>query len=61
MRTKNDNRSIRRQVMVTPEMDEKILAEARKFGLSVSSYLELLLGKHFSRKDSMTMVNEKRV
>ena len=61
MRTKNDNRSIRRQVMVTPEMDEKILAEARKFGLSVSSYLELLLGKHFARKDSMTMVNEKRV
>ena len=61
MRTKNNNRSIRRQVMVTESMDEKILMEARKFGLSISSYLELILGKHFSGKDSMTMVDEKRV
>ncbi|WP_461458517.1 hypothetical protein [Methanothrix sp.] len=47
--------------MVTESMDEKILMEARKFGLSVSSFLELILGQHFARKDSMTMVNEKRV
>ena len=61
MRTKNNNRTIRRQVMVTESMDEKILMEARKFGLSVSSYLELLLGKHFSRTGSMIRVDEKRV
>ena len=47
--------------MVTESMDEKILLEARKFGLSISSYLELILGKHFSGKDSMIMVDEKRV
>jgi hypothetical protein len=47
--------------MVTESMDEKILLEARKFGLSISSYLELILGKHFSGKDGMTMVDEKRV
>ena len=58
---KNNNRTIRRQVMVTESMDEKILMEARKFGLSISSYLELILGKHFSGKDSMIMVDEKRV
>ncbi len=61
MRTKNNNRTIRRQLMVTESMDEKILLEARKFGLSISSYLELILGKHFSGKDGMTMVDEKRV
>ena len=61
MRTKNDNRSIRRQVMVTPEMDEKILLEARRFGLSISSYLELVIGQHIARKDSLTMVDDKRV
>jgi len=58
---KNNNRTIRRQVMVTESMDEKILLEARKFGLSISSYLELILGKHFSGKDSLTMVDDKRV
>lgn len=47
--------------MVTELMDEKILMEARKLGLSVSSYLELVIGQHIARKDSMTMVNEKRV
>ena len=61
MRTKNNNRTIRRQLMVTESMDEKILLEARKFGLSISSYLELILGKHFSRTGSMIMVDEKRV
>lgn len=47
--------------MVTESMDEKILMEARKFGLSISSYLELVIGQHIARKDSMTMVDEKRV
>lgn len=61
MSAKSGNRTIRRQLMVTESMDEKILLEARKFGLSISSYLELILGKHFSGKDSMTMVDEKRV
>ena len=62
MGIKNDSkRTIRRQIMVTPAMDEKILLEARKFGLSISSYLELILGKHFSWKDSMIMVDDKRV
>jgi len=58
---KNNNRTIRRQVMVTPEMDEKILMEAHKFGLSISSYLELILGKHLAKTESVTMVDEKRV
>jgi len=62
MGIKNDSkRTIRRQIMVTESMDEKILLEARKFGLSVSSFLELILGQHFARKDSLTMVDEKRV
>ena len=62
MGIKNDSkRTIRRQIMVTPAMDEKILMEARKFGLSISSYLELVIGQHFSRKDSLTMVDDKRV
>lgn len=58
---KNNNRTIRRQVMVTPAMDEKILLEARKFGLSISSYLELVIGQHIAKKDSLTMVDDKRV
>ena len=62
MGIKNDSkRTIRRQIMVTPAMDEKILMEARKFGLSISSYLELVIGQHIARKDSMTMVDDKRV
>ena len=47
--------------MVTPEMDDKILLEARKFGLSISSYLELVIGQHIAKKDSLTMVDNKRV
>jgi len=58
---KNNNRTIRLQTMVSESMNAKILMESRKFGLSISSYLELILGQHFARKDSMTMVNEKRV
>lgn len=62
MGIKNDSkRTIRRQIMVTPAMDEKILAESRKLGLSISSFLELILGQHFARKDSLTMVDDKRV
>jgi len=58
---KNNNRTIRLQIMVTPAMNERILMESRKFGLSISSYLELILGQHFARKDSLTMVDDKRV
>jgi hypothetical protein len=47
--------------MVSESMNEKILMESRKFGLSISSYLELILGQHFARKDSLTMVDDKRV
>ena len=47
--------------MVTESMDDKILLEARRFGLSISSYLELVIGQHIARKDSMTMVDDKRV
>jgi len=59
MSAKSGNRTIRRQVMVTESMDEKILMEARKFGLSISSYLELVIGQHIARKDSLTIVNDK--
>lgn len=58
---KNNNRTIRRQVMVTESMDDKILLEARKLGLSVSSFLELVVGGHLARKESVTMVDDKRV
>jgi len=58
---KNNNRTIRLQTMVSESMNEKILMEARKFGLSISSYLELVIGQHIARKDSMTMVDDKRV
>lgn len=58
MRTKNDNRTIRRQIMVTNSMDEKILNEARRFGLSISSYLELIVGQHFAKKESQTLIND---
>lgn len=61
MRTKNDNRTIRRQVMVTKSMDEKILNEARRFGLSISSYLELIVGQHFAKKISITMIDNKEI
>ncbi len=44
--------------MVTDSMDEKIVNEARRFGLSISSYLELIVGQHFAKKDSMTMIND---
>ncbi len=56
---KNNNRTIRLQAMVTDSMNEKIQMEARKFGLSISSYLELVIGQHLAKKDSMSMVNEK--
>jgi post-segregation antitoxin (ccd killing protein) len=59
MIAKNDNRTIRRQVMVTDSMDEKIVNEARRFGLSISSYLELVIGNHLTRRESKTMVDEK--
>jgi hypothetical protein len=58
MTTKNDNRTIRRQVMVTDSMDKKIVNDARRFGLSVSSYLELIVGQHFAKKDSLTMIDD---
>ena len=62
MGIKNDSkRTIRRQIMVTPEMDEKILNDARRFGLSVSSYLELIIGRHFSKKNSQTLIDDKVV
>ena len=47
--------------MVSESMNEKILMEARKFGLSISSYLEIVIGQHIAKKDSMTMVDDKRV
>ena len=56
---KNNNRTIRLQAMVTESMNEKIQMEARKFGLSISSYLELVIGQHLAKKDSVSMVNEK--
>lgn len=56
---KNNNRTIRLQAMVTESMNERITMEARKFGLSISSYLELVIGQHLAKKDSMSMVNEK--
>ena len=58
---KNNNRTIRLQTMVSESMNEKILMEARKLGLSTSSYLEIVIGQHIARKDSMTMVDDKRV
>ena len=58
---KNNNRTIRLQTMVTESMNEKILLEARRFGLSISSYLELVIGQHIAKKDSLTMVDNKRV
>lgn len=59
MTTKNDNRTIRRQVMVTDSMDKKIVNDARRFGLSVSSYLELIVGQHFAKKNSQTLIDDK--
>jgi hypothetical protein len=47
--------------MVSESMNEKILLEARKFGLSISSYLELILGKHLAKTESVTMVDERVV
>jgi hypothetical protein len=58
---KNNNRTIRLQTMVSESMNEKILMEARKFGLSISSYLELILGKHLAKTESVTMVDERVV
>lgn len=56
---KNNNRTVRLQAMVTESMNERIQMEARKFGLSISSYLELVIGQHLAKKDSMSMINEK--
>jgi hypothetical protein len=47
--------------MVSESMNEKILSEARKFGISTSSYVEMILGKHLAKTESVTMVDEKRV
>jgi len=47
--------------MVTESMDEKIVNEAHRFGLSVSSYLELIIGRHFSKKNSQTLIDDKVV
>ena len=59
MSTKNDNRTIRRQIMVTESMNEKIVNDARRFGLSISSYLELIVGQHFAKKNSQTLIDDK--
>lgn len=61
MKTKTDNRTIRRQIMVTKSMDEKIVNESRRFGLSISSYLELIIGQHFAKKESQTLINDEVV
>jgi hypothetical protein len=61
MRTKNDNRTIRRQMMVTKSMDEKIVNDARRFGLSISSYLELIVGQHFAKKESQTLIDDQEI
>ena len=47
--------------MVSPSLNERILMESRKLGLSISSYLEIVIGQHIAKKDSMTMVDDKRV
>lgn len=62
MGIKNDSkRTIRRQIMVTPAMDEKILTESHRLGLSISSFLELIIGRHFSRAGSKTMINDQEI
>jgi len=47
--------------MVTESMDEKIVNEAHRFGLSISSFLELIVGQHFAKKNSQTLIDDKVV
>ena len=56
-----NKRTARLQVMVTPKMSETVNQEAARYGLSTSSFLELVLGNHFSTKPCKTNVNEKEV
>lgn len=56
-----NKRTERLQIMVTPQMAERVNQEAARYGLSASSYLELVLGNHFSAKPCRTNINEKEV
>ena len=52
------NRVKKLQVMVTPSLAMRVESEAQNLGLSISSYLELLLGQSLATKHSRTMINE---
>ncbi len=56
------SRPVRMQFMASPEMRDKIIKESQKFGLSVSSYLELIVGAALAPSaENMTLINEKVV
>ena len=47
--------------MITKSMDEKILNEARRFGLSISSYLELVIGNHLAKRESQIFIDDQEI
>ncbi len=52
-----NNRTERLQVMTTTEMRRQIEHNATMLNLSISSYLELLIGAGLSNKPSKTIYN----
>lgn len=49
------------QTMVTPTMRANLERNANNFGLSISSYTELLIGQALSKKASATFIDDKEV
>jgi len=61
MTYKGVKRSSKLQVMVTPSLRRRCEAEAGRLGLSLSSFLELVVGQHIANKGSQNLVNDEVV
>ena len=53
------NRTQKLQVMVSPSLRRHVESQAATLGLSLSSFLELVIGQHVANKGSQSLVNEK--
>jgi hypothetical protein len=59
MRVQKVKRSARLQIVVTPSLRDRVEVEANRLGVSISAYLELVVGQHLATKGSQNLVNEK--
>jgi hypothetical protein len=55
------HRTAKLQVMVSDSVRARVELEAGRLGLSISSFMELVIGQYLSNRGSQNLVNEKVV